>query len=111
MICLLLITHASQKAVKLDKENRDDINKEGEREGERGREREREREKREEKRERKKETIFYLVILLGVHELTCYHAILFPVVGSLMLLIFFYFFEFIQYIYTVLTAGTYVHVT
>ena len=30
VVCLLLITHASQKAVKLDKENRDDINKEGE---------------------------------------------------------------------------------
>ena len=34
VICLLLIIHASQKAVKLDKENRDDINKEGERERE-----------------------------------------------------------------------------
>ena len=45
VICLLLITHASQKAVKLDKENRDDINKEGEREKEREREREKERER------------------------------------------------------------------
>lgn len=30
LLSLLLITHASQKAVKLDRENRDDLNKEGE---------------------------------------------------------------------------------
>ena len=29
LLSLLLITHASQKAVKLDRENRDDMNKEG----------------------------------------------------------------------------------
>ena len=42
---------------------------------------------------------------LGVQELTCFHAICFPVMGSVMLLIFFYFFEYIQYVYTILTAG------
>ena len=58
-------------------------------------------------RERERRERFWpLSLSLGVHELTCYHAILFPVVGSLMLLVFFYFFEFIQYIYTILTAGT-----
>ena len=29
LLSLVLITHASQKAVKLDRENRDDMNKEG----------------------------------------------------------------------------------
>ena len=37
--------------------------------------------------------------------MTWYHAVCFPVMGSIMLLVFFYFFEYIQYVYTVLTAG------
>ena len=41
----------------------------------------------------------------GVHDLTCYHALCFPVAGSAMLLVFFYLFEYIQYMYTILTAG------
>ena len=43
--------------------------------------------------------------LLGIHNLTCYHVICLPVLGSVMLLVFFYFFEFIQYFYTILCAG------
>lgn len=68
LLSLLLITYASQQAVKLDREPPDD---------------------------RKTEV---------VHDLMWYHVILFPLVGSVMLLVIFYFFEYIQFIYMILSA-------
>ena len=37
--------------------------------------------------------------------LTWYHVVTFPVVASLMLLVLFYFFEYIQFVYILLTVG------
>ena len=41
----------------------------------------------------------------GVQDLTCYHVVLMPVIGSVMLLTMFYFFEYIQYVYIIMCVG------
>lgn len=67
-LSLLLITHASRRAVHLDKDSKDSQ------------------------------------LAEGVHDLAWYHAICLPFFGSLILIIFFYFFDTIQFIYTILCA-------
>ncbi|XP_064392619.1 signal peptide peptidase-like 3 [Halichondria panicea] len=65
-ISLFLIYNGSQRAVKLDRDSKDNPMAE------------------------------------GVQDLTCYHVVLMPVIGSVMLLTMFYFFEYIQYVYIIM---------